>query len=283
MSSLTNKKDDSEEEKVVAEQAIAASDGPRLARAKSEKKRNREQQRRNALNEGLDRLTELLFFVDPHLKTAAEERTAKNNKTSNNEQLLSRVELVNSAVSTLGRIHQENERNKQAAALIMSSRGMPTGIPPVGMNFAHHQSLGNKESTSQAATDSASLPGLGSPPRGAASLVRPPPFATAGLPFGGQNIFSPYLMGHPLLPQAYPGGSTQPNLQCGGSTVDANQPAAAAAAHASLPRTGMNSSVMESTGHATVEKVAVRFREGATKPNDETKEDGTPKKRRKKN
>ena len=50
-------------------------DGPKLAQSRSEKKRDREQKRRNQLNDGLDKLTEVIFSVDPDLKAAARARS----------------------------------------------------------------------------------------------------------------------------------------------------------------------------------------------------------------
>lgn len=100
-------------------------DGPKLAQSRSEKKRNREQQRRNQLNEGLDRLTEVIFIVDPDLKAAARARASNNNRSSvPDTQLLSRVELIDTAVATLHRVHQQNEMLRRNLSVSMGHPGM---------------------------------------------------------------------------------------------------------------------------------------------------------------
>lgn len=85
--------------------------------SRAERKRNREQKRRNEVNQGLEELTKLIFAIDPQLKAEAEERARKTQGAAragavNESQLLSRVELVNGAVATLSRVHKENEMNK---------------------------------------------------------------------------------------------------------------------------------------------------------------------------
>lgn len=114
------------------------SGGPKLAQSRSEKKRNREQKRRNQLNDGLDKLTEAIFTIDPDLKAAARARASSNNKSSvPDTQLLSRVELIDTAVATLQRVHQENE---------MLRRNLPlsVGLPGMGGAPALYQSLLNE-------------------------------------------------------------------------------------------------------------------------------------------
>jgi hypothetical protein len=100
-------KDNEEKANSMSESTENVPDGPKLAQSRSEKKRSREQQRRNQVNEGLDKLTDLIFFIDPDLKAAAKTRAVNNNKSNvKDNQLLSRVELVDTAVATLTRVHQ---------------------------------------------------------------------------------------------------------------------------------------------------------------------------------
>ena len=100
-------KGNEEKANVMSESIEKIPDGPKLAESRSEKKRSREQQRRNQVNEGLDKLTDVIFVIDPDLKAAAKTRAVNNNKSDvRDNQLLSRVELVNSAVATLTRVHQ---------------------------------------------------------------------------------------------------------------------------------------------------------------------------------
>ena len=97
--------------------------------SRSEKKRNREQKRRNEVNDGLDKLTELVFVVDPALKAAAQARASQNNKGSTPDtQLLSRVELLNTACSTLARVHMEKQANS-ALLLSLQSGNLMAGMP----------------------------------------------------------------------------------------------------------------------------------------------------------
>ena len=89
---------------------------------RSEKKRKNEKNRRNQVNEGFDALAKLIFHIDPQMKAAAQERAVGINKNKSSSssrvdddtKLLGRVELVNTAVATLARIHQENEFHKNA-------------------------------------------------------------------------------------------------------------------------------------------------------------------------
>ena len=111
--------------------------------SRSEKKRNREQKRRNEVNEGLDKLTELVFVVDPALKAAARARASQNNKASTpDSQLLSRVELINTACSTLARIHMENQANSALLLRLQSGNlmaGMSYPSSVTGVSFLANQ------------------------------------------------------------------------------------------------------------------------------------------------
>lgn len=71
--------------------------------SRSERKRNREKSRRNALNDRLEALAALLYKIDPKLKSGKGEQAIMN-----------RVNLIQSAVQTLQRIHGENEERKLA-------------------------------------------------------------------------------------------------------------------------------------------------------------------------
>jgi hypothetical protein len=116
--------------------------------SRSEKKRSREQQRRNQVNEGLDKLTELVFLVDPALKAAARARVAQSNKASTpDSQLLSRVELVNTACTTLARVHMENQANLALLSRLQSGNlmtGMPYPSNVTGMPFIANQRLSSE-------------------------------------------------------------------------------------------------------------------------------------------
>lgn len=90
-----------------------------------EEKRNREQQRRNALNDGLGVLLDLVFVIDPQLKVQVEQRARtlpsrggiripSSSTPSPEHCLLSRVEILEHGISTLQRVHHENEERKLA-------------------------------------------------------------------------------------------------------------------------------------------------------------------------
>ena len=278
------KKDDANEAKDPSLDSLIeqGADGPKLAKAKSEKKRDREQQRRNALNEGMDRLTDLIFLIDPQLRVVAESRVTKNssNKTPSTYQLMSRVELVNSAVATLQRVHQENERTKMAIAQIMSR-----GMPPSGPSTNNSQSGG--------ATDAAGAPeallGLGSPPQptqggGAASLVRPPaqlpPFASMMGPAfsGGSNLFSPNpMMGYPFMAQA---AGLQPSESTQGTGGNAGQVSESSGAKGTETTTKDGTSTVESPGRDTAKATSPSPKKGGSQKKEDSKP--SPKKRRRK-
>jgi len=112
------------------------------ADSRSERKRNREQKRRDDVNKGLEQLTKMVFVIDPQLKAAAEDRAKKSHgRTAVPEsQLLSRVELVTSAVATMGRVHQENEMRKviiaQLSRDLAAARGGSGAAPSPEMMAA---------------------------------------------------------------------------------------------------------------------------------------------------
>ena len=86
--------------------------------SRSERKRNREKNRRNALNHRLESLATLLFKIDPSLKAGAKCITPSNsssnssNSNSMDQTIMNRVSLIQSAVQTLERIYNENEERK---------------------------------------------------------------------------------------------------------------------------------------------------------------------------
>ncbi len=83
----------------------------------------------NQVNEGFDELVKLIFHIQPQLKIAAQARAVGiSDKTSSRDvtELLGRVELVNAAVATLTRIHQENEFHKNVISKYAT--GEPTSV-----------------------------------------------------------------------------------------------------------------------------------------------------------
>jgi hypothetical protein len=117
-----------------------------LEMSRSERKREREKKRRGDVNQGLDQLTALVFTIDPELRAEAEERHRKShgNRVASKaepEAMLSRVELINAAVTTLHRIHQENEERKMIISQLsreLLSNGGSAGLlsQPIPSSFA---------------------------------------------------------------------------------------------------------------------------------------------------
>jgi hypothetical protein len=100
---------------------------------RSERKRKNEKDRRNQVNEGFDELVKLIFHIQPQLKIAAQARAVGiSNKTSSRDvtELLGRVELVNAAVATLTRIHQENEFHKNAISKYATREPTSVALAP---------------------------------------------------------------------------------------------------------------------------------------------------------
>lgn len=100
--------------------------------SRAEKKRDREKQRRKDLNGAYDRLSALLFKIDPKIREDADERS-KIKTSGDGEDMLTfnRLELVNSAVDVLERIHRENEERKMV--IIHLSRGLLAGSNSGGL------------------------------------------------------------------------------------------------------------------------------------------------------
>jgi hypothetical protein len=136
MFSINNNTDQGERSKNQKSEEMEESGGSKregqmadIEKARQEKKRNREQQRRNALNDGLDRLLELIFEIDPNLKAEAEIRARQSSYRgripSIEHCLLSRVEILDHGIMTLRRIHRENEDRKLALARMSKDNASP--------------------------------------------------------------------------------------------------------------------------------------------------------------
>jgi hypothetical protein len=115
--------------------------------SRSEKKREREKKRREDVNRGFDHLMSLIFMIDPELKAEAEDRQRKSLgdllKTKPEALLLSRIELINAAIATLQRVHDENEKRKMTIAvlskgLLYTNSGSAGPPPPVMPPMAPH-------------------------------------------------------------------------------------------------------------------------------------------------
>lgn len=94
--------------------------------SRSERKRHREKKRRSDVNKGFDDLMTLLLEIDPTVRTEAEERSRRGNWKGTygaEDNLLSRVDLIDRAVEVLRRIHCENEDRKLMISSLTRSKG----------------------------------------------------------------------------------------------------------------------------------------------------------------
>jgi hypothetical protein len=84
--------------------------------SRSERKRHREKKRRSDVNKGFDDLMNLLVEIDPKVRIEAEERARrgqwKGSIGAQEDNLLSRVDLITRTVDVLRRVHRENEERK---------------------------------------------------------------------------------------------------------------------------------------------------------------------------
>lgn len=85
--------------------------------SRSERKRHREKKRRSDVNKGFDDLMALLLEIDPEVRADAEERASKGqckrSLGAHEENVLSRVDLIATAVRVLRRVHGDNEKHKK--------------------------------------------------------------------------------------------------------------------------------------------------------------------------
>lgn len=90
------------------------------AATSAEHKRNREKQRRSELNETLDDLSELVFQIDPSLRSGRAEVVGDEDQrmmsAGRKNTITNRTELIQCTVRLLKRIHAENQRKDQVIA-----------------------------------------------------------------------------------------------------------------------------------------------------------------------
>eukprot|EP00977_Amphora_coffeiformis_P001513 scaffold296_cov102-Amphora_coffeaeformis.AAC.1 len=103
-------RDEAEEDGIVLSPEVLAK------MSRSERKRHREKKRRSDVNKGFDDLTALLLEIDPVVRAEAEDRARrgqwKGNIGGQEDNILSRVELINRTVEVIRRVHKENEQRK---------------------------------------------------------------------------------------------------------------------------------------------------------------------------
>jgi hypothetical protein len=190
--------------------------------SRSERKRHREKKRRNDVNKGFDELMSLLLEIDPDVRAEAEERARrgqwKGGFGAQEENLLSRVDLIARAVQVLRRVHRENEERKQIIAKLSggtavasaeelssgrqgglsmldsstSSAGLASGFPDLsGLSPSTLALLAQRSQL--ASLGAAAAPGLTASDLLGLARRPTPGFGAAGLPdslqgFGGQSL-----------------------------------------------------------------------------------------------
>jgi hypothetical protein len=96
------------------ESYVSPEDLSKLSR--SERKRYREKKRRKNVNTGFDDLMNLLVEIDPKVRIEAEGRARrgqwKGSIGAQEDNLLSRVDLITRTLDVLRQVHQENEERK---------------------------------------------------------------------------------------------------------------------------------------------------------------------------
>ena len=113
--------------------------------SRSERKRHREQKRRSDVNKGFEALMTILIQIDPQVKHEAQERARRGLSKggpagAHDDNLLSRVDLVNRTAEVLRRIHQENEQRKKIIETLIAKTGISNidsklNLDPVSILF----------------------------------------------------------------------------------------------------------------------------------------------------
>lgn len=110
--------------------------------SRSERKRHREKKRRSDVNKGFDDLTALLIEIDPEVRAETQERAKRgqfNGKINDGvpqqqeENVLSRVDLISRTAEVLRRVHRENEERKQIIASLVDGKS-PRTAAGIGTN-----------------------------------------------------------------------------------------------------------------------------------------------------
>jgi hypothetical protein len=119
------------------EDSLSPEDLSKLSRA--DRKRNREKKRRKNVNKGFDDLMNLLIEIDPKVRAEAEERARrgkwKGSIGAQEENLLTRADLITRSADVLRQVHRENEARKVIIMeLTQGGSGVGLGGRPVVTN-----------------------------------------------------------------------------------------------------------------------------------------------------
>jgi Helix-loop-helix DNA-binding domain len=107
------------------------------AMSRSERKRHREKKRRSDVNKGFDELMALLLEIDPEVRADAEERASKGqckrSLGAHEDNVLSRVDLIATAIKVLKRVNWENEKHKKMLEDLVLKNGGSQASEAAGM------------------------------------------------------------------------------------------------------------------------------------------------------
>jgi hypothetical protein len=108
------------------EDSLSPEDLSKLSRA--DRKRHREKKRRSDVNKGFNDLMNLLVEIDPKVRTEAEEKARrgqwKGSIGAQEDNLLTRADLITRTADVLRQVHRENEERK---VIIMELTGGGSG------------------------------------------------------------------------------------------------------------------------------------------------------------
>lgn len=132
--SLKKRRRDTDDDDIVLSPEVLAK------MSRSERKRHREKKRRSDVNKGFDDLMNLLLEIDPVVRAEAEDRTRrgqwKGNHVAQEDNLLSRVELIGRTVEVLRRVHKENEERKLIIEQLLQQKPAAAAAPRLlGINL----------------------------------------------------------------------------------------------------------------------------------------------------
>lgn len=164
---------------------------------KLERKRNREKLRRDEVNHALDELAEVIYMVEPNLKSGA----SKTDENGKGEALTSRAQLIHFTRKFVLKVHEENKRLK---ALVEESGAEQDPFPTApSQQTAQANASATQEAPASERSITQHLHALSSPTMDIGATAAPnsslglglgiPPFASTGLPPANVgNLMTPY-------------------------------------------------------------------------------------------
>jgi len=91
----------------------SAFDEPTRKLSRTEKKRNREQQRRHEVNEGFDSLIDLLRRIEPRFRTGSRKPAFSAGADMDEHTITNRVDLLDYTMHLIQSLHDDNEKKKE--------------------------------------------------------------------------------------------------------------------------------------------------------------------------